>query len=169
VIIGGGFGGLEVAKRLRKADVRVTLIDRNNYHLFQPLLYQVGPGGLAIQQGKYVADAIKRKAIGKEPRGPFRYRDLGSMATIGRAAAVAQIGRLKFRGLIAWILWLAVHLIQIIQVPNRLLILIQWAWNYLTFNRSARIITGTDVGRNDSPRRVNKLIETKRELVESAS
>jgi NADH dehydrogenase len=65
------------------------------------------------------------------------------MATIGRAAAVAQIGNREFCGWFAWILWLVVHLMQIVLFQNRILILLQWAWLYLTFNRSARLITDT--------------------------
>jgi NADH dehydrogenase len=87
---------------------------------------------------------ISQAVSGERDSKPFHYRDLGSMATIGRAAAIAKIGRFEFGGLTAWILWLAVHLFQIVQVPNRLLIVIQWAWNYFTFNRSARIITGSE-------------------------
>ena len=64
------------------------------------------------------------------------------MATIGRAAAVAQIGQRQFCGAFAWLLWLFVHLMLIVQFQNRLLILMQWAWSYVTFNRSNRIITG---------------------------
>ncbi len=66
------------------------------------------------------------------------------MATIGRAVAVAQIGKHEFCGFFAWILWLVVHLMMIVQFQNRLLILIQWGWSYLTFNRSARLIIGED-------------------------
>ena len=110
-----------------------------------------GVAPVAIQQGKYVAALIKRRLNGKAIGKPFKYRDLGSMATIGRAAAIAKIGRFKFHGFFAWILWLFVHLVQIMEFPNRLLILIQWAWNYLTFN-CARIITGSDT-QPPSPRR----------------
>jgi NADH dehydrogenase len=104
-----------------------------------------GVAPVAIQQGKYVADSIAMSTRGETRQDPFRYRDLGSMATIGRAAAIAELGKFKFAGLSAWLLWLFVHVVQIMQFPNRLLILIQWAWNYLTFNRAARLITGTDL------------------------
>ncbi len=72
----------------------------------------------------------------------FHYKDKGTMATIGRAAAVAEIGRRQFCGLFAWLLWLFVHLMLIVQFQNRVLILLQWAWSYATFNRSNRIISG---------------------------
>lgn len=117
------------------------------------LAYAVDPKGqplpgvapVAIQQGKYVANLIRAR-LKNRPVEPFRYHDHGSMATIGRSAAIAQLGSWKFRGRIAWLLWLFIHLIQIVRFENRLLVLIQWAWNYITFNRSARLIT--DVGRS---------------------
>lgn len=107
-----------------------------------------GVAPVAIQQGKFVANSIRAK-LKNRPVEPFRYHDYGNMATIGRSAAIAQLGRWKFRGRIAWLLWLFIHLIQIVRFENRLLVLIQWAWNYITFNRSARLIT--DVGRGRTP------------------
>jgi NADH dehydrogenase len=99
-----------------------------------------GVAPVAMQQGTNVAARIKARLQGKaEPE--FHYVDYGSMATIGRSAAVAKIGRWQFRGMIAWLLWLFVHLIQIVQFENRILVLFQWAWNYFTFSRSARLIT----------------------------
>lgn len=103
-----------------------------------------GVAPVAIQQGKYVARLILAR-LKNVPVRPFQYRDYGNMATIGRSAAVAQLGSWKFRGRIAWLMWLFIHLMQIVRFENRILVLIQWAWNYLTFNRSARLIT--DVGR----------------------
>lgn len=100
-----------------------------------------GVAPVAMQQGKYVAKLIRRRLAGKSLPA-FRYRDYGTMATIGRARAVAMIGRMKFSGLIAWLLWLFIHLMYIIEFENRILILLQWAWNYITWNRSARLITG---------------------------
>jgi len=106
-----------------------------------------GVAPVAIQQGKFAADAIQLRLQGK-PAASFTYRDYGNMATIGRSAAVAQLGRWKFRGRIAWLMWLFIHLIQLVRFENRVLVLIQWAWNYWTFNRSARLIT--DVGRTST-------------------
>ncbi|TWU50659.1 NADH dehydrogenase-like protein YjlD [Rubripirellula tenax] len=102
-----------------------------------------GLAAVAVQQGAHVASVIKQ-SITQPGRtlSPFRYSNKGSMATIGRAAAVAQIGSYKTCGWFAWILWLFVHLMLIVQFQNRLLILIQWAWSYATFNRSNRIILG---------------------------
>jgi NADH:ubiquinone reductase (H+-translocating) len=100
-----------------------------------------GVAPVAMQQGRYVARLIRARLAGKT-RPPFHYRDLGSMATVGRARAVAMIGPLKFSGLAAWLAWLFVHLMYIVEFQNRLLVLFQWAWNYFTWNRSARLITG---------------------------
>lgn len=99
-----------------------------------------GVAPVAIQQGRYVADAIQRRLQG-QPVPPFRYRDKGVLATIGRAAAVADFGTLKFSGYPAWLLWLFVHLMYLVEFQNRVLVLLQWAWHYFTKNRGARIIT----------------------------
>jgi len=75
-------------------------------------------------------------------RLPFKYWDKGTMATIGRSAAVAYKGPIKMRGFIAWLAWLFVHLVNLIGFRNRLVVLVQWAWAYVTFQRSIRLITG---------------------------
>jgi NADH dehydrogenase len=103
-----------------------------------------GVAPVAIQQGAYAAKLIQRRLQNKTTR-PFRYRDRGNMAVIGRSAAVAEIGRLRFHGFPAWLAWLFVHLIYLVEYENRLLVLIQWAWNYFTRNRSARLITQPEV------------------------
>ena len=95
----------------------------------------------AMQEGRYVAKVIARRLRGGNV-GPFRYFDLGNMATIGRAAAVADLHWIRFSGLPAWLVWLFIHLMYIVEFENRLLVFLQWAWNYYTFNRSARLITG---------------------------
>jgi NADH dehydrogenase len=100
-----------------------------------------GVAQVAMQQGRFAANLIQRRLQGK-PLEPFRYKDLGSMATIGRSQAVADLGWLKFSGFPAWLAWLFIHLIYLIEFDNRLLVLFQWAWNYFTLNRSARLITG---------------------------
>jgi NADH dehydrogenase len=94
-----------------------------------------GVAPAAIQMGKHVADVIQ----GKES-GPFRYRDKGSLATIGRSAGVADFGKVRFSGFIAWAAWLVVHIFFLIGFENRLLVMVQWAWNYVTRNRSARLV-----------------------------
>jgi NADH dehydrogenase len=105
-----------------------------------------GVAPVAMQQGRYVADVIQQRLAGRPVR-PFHYRDKGSMATIGRAAAVAQIGWLRLSGLLAWLAWLFIHIMYLIAFENRILVLFQWGWNYVTRNRSARLITGEDLRR----------------------
>jgi NADH dehydrogenase len=103
-----------------------------------------GVAPVAMQQGRYVADLIVRRLRGEAPV-PFHYRDRGAMATIGRAAAVADLGWLRLSGFVAWLAWLFIHILFLIEFQNRVLVLFQWAWNYFTRNRSARLITGPDV------------------------
>jgi NADH dehydrogenase len=100
-----------------------------------------GVAPVAIQQGKFVAKLIKARVAGK-PAPEFRYFDLGSLATIGRSAAVAQFGKVKFSGFLAWVMWLFIHLMKIVNFRNRVLVLMQWAWSYFSYDRSARLITG---------------------------
>ena len=99
-----------------------------------------GTAAVASQQGKHVAAQIKRQLDGKETQS-FVYRDLGQMATIGRASAVCDLGKLQFSGYPAWLTWLFLHLLLLVGHENRILVSMQWCWNYLTRNRSARLIT----------------------------
>jgi NADH dehydrogenase len=103
-----------------------------------------GVAPVVMQQGQYVAQLIQQRLQGHS-LPPFRYKDRGSMAIIGRAQAVADFGRVQFSGLFAWLAWLFIHLISLVEFENRLLVAIQWAWNYFTRNRSARLITGEHV------------------------
>jgi NADH dehydrogenase len=100
-----------------------------------------GVAPVALQQGKAAADNIVRELRG-EPRRGFHYRDKGSLATIGRAAAVAQFGGFHISGYVAWLAWLFIHIFFLIGFRNRMIVLIQWAWSYLTYERGARLITG---------------------------
>ncbi len=100
-----------------------------------------GVAPAAMQQGTYAARAILARMQGKDV-GAFRYRDKGNLATIGRHRAVAAIGKLRFSGYPAWLLWLFIHLLYIVEFESRVLIAIQWAFSYFTFNRGARLITG---------------------------
>jgi NADH:ubiquinone reductase (H+-translocating) len=100
-----------------------------------------GVAPAAIQQGKAAAKNVSRSIQGK-PREDFYYFDKGSLATIGRAAGIAQFGRLHLSGIIAWIFWLTVHIFFLIGFRNRVLVFIQWAWAYFTFESGARLITG---------------------------
>jgi len=105
-----------------------------------------GVAAVAIQQGDWVADTIARD-LENQPRRKFRYHDKGSLATIGRAAAVAQFGKsgkLHLSGYFAWLAWLFIHILFLIGFRNRLMVMIQWAWSYLTYERGARLITGSD-------------------------
>jgi NADH:ubiquinone reductase (H+-translocating) len=95
----------------------------------------------AIQQGHYVAKLIRARLRGKT-LPPFHYFDKGNLATIGRGAAVADLNWICISGWPAWLMWVFVHLLYIVQFQNRLLVMLQWAWLYLTFDRSARLITG---------------------------
>jgi NADH:ubiquinone reductase (H+-translocating) len=100
-----------------------------------------GVAPVAKQQGRYVAELLIARAQGRST-GPFRYRDYGSLATIGRKRAVAQLGRLRLSGFVAWVLWSVAHVYFLIGFRNRLLVATNWAWNYVTFQRGTRLITG---------------------------
>lgn len=99
-----------------------------------------GVAPVAIQMGSYAAQLI-RKRLDNQASKPFQYFDKGSMATIGRGAAIAQMGKVALSGYLAWLAWLFIHLIYLVGFSNRLLVLIQWAWHYITKNREARLIT----------------------------
>jgi NADH dehydrogenase FAD-containing subunit len=98
----------------------------------------------AKQQGSYVAKVLRARFAGAPAPGPFRYRHLGTLATIGRKSAVADFGFARVSGLAAWLLWGAVHIFFLIGFRNRLVVLLDWLWAYLTFKRGARLITGDE-------------------------
>jgi len=100
-----------------------------------------GVAPVAMQMGRYAARLIHNRIKGRESK-PFRYVDKGSLAVIGRNAAVADLGFLKFGGFFAWFAWVFIHIAYLIEYDNRLLVLFQWAWNYVTRKRGARLITG---------------------------
>jgi NADH:ubiquinone reductase (H+-translocating) len=105
------------------------------------LLPQLAP--VAMQQGRYVASVLADRAAGR-PVKPFRYTDKGTMATIGRRAAVAQLPLgIRFTGSLAWLAWLVLHIWFLIGFRNRLSVLLNWAWNYLTWDRAARVVMGS--------------------------
>jgi NADH:ubiquinone reductase (H+-translocating) len=101
-----------------------------------------GVAQVAMQQGAWAAANILRAIEGKPARA-FRYRDLGNMATIGRNSAVADIRGLRLTGFVAWLAWAVVHILNLIGFRNRVLVALQWLWDYLTFQRGARLITGS--------------------------
>ena len=102
-----------------------------------------GTAPVAMQQGRYIARTILRDLKG-EKREPFHFVDKGQMATIGRSRAILEIGRLRLAGSIAWVLWLIIHIYYLTGFKNRLLVVAQWAWSYLTFGRGARLIVNRD-------------------------
>jgi NADH dehydrogenase len=102
-----------------------------------------GVSPVAMQQGRYVARMIERDRR-REAREPFHYIDKGSMATIGRSRAVAQVGRVRLSGFFAWLTWLFVHLWYLIDRRNRVSVFLDWCWSYLTFQHGARLITGRE-------------------------
>jgi NADH dehydrogenase len=120
-----------------------------------------GVAPVAKQQGHYVARLLKARAKGKT-LPPFGYRDFGSLATIGRKRAVAQFGSVKVKGFPAWMLWSLAHIYFLIGFRSRLIVAMNWAWNYVTFRRGTRLITGLSGARmqalqQDSPQRAQML------------
>jgi len=100
-----------------------------------------GLASTAMQQGRYAAKSIRRRARGK-PSQPFHFVDKGNLATIGRARAVAEIKGIQTSGMLAWLIWLSVHIFYLIGLQNRLLVLTRWAFSFVTRGRGARLITG---------------------------
>jgi NADH dehydrogenase len=100
-----------------------------------------GVAPVAMQQGRYVAKALQDRIRLQETK-PFHYFNKGNLAVIGRNAAVADFGFLKINGFLAWLIWAFVHIRYLIEFDNKVLVLMQWAWNYFTRNRGARLITG---------------------------
>ncbi|SFF22511.1 NADH dehydrogenase [Fontimonas thermophila] len=96
----------------------------------------------AIQQGRYVADVIRRRLRGQAPRAPFRYRDLGTMAVIGMNKAVGDLRVVKLTGIAAWLIWAFVHIASLIDAEQRMRVFLQWAWKYCTRKEGDRLITG---------------------------
>ena len=104
-----------------------------------------GVAQVAIQMGQHAVRNILR-SLEHQPLRPFRYRDLGNMATIGRASAIADFGSFRLTGTLAWLAWLFVHILNLIGFRNRLVVFVQWAWAYFSYQRAIRLITGHDPG-----------------------
>ncbi len=102
-----------------------------------------GLAPVAMQQGKWIGRQVAADLASK-PRQPFHYHDKGTLATIGRAAAIADFGKLHISGFLAWLAWLFIHIMFLIGFRNRLVVIISWAWSYLTYKRAARLITGEE-------------------------
>jgi len=103
-----------------------------------------GLAPVAMQQGEHAARQILRRLLHGQPSKPFRYVDRGAMATIGRASAVADLRGLHLSGFIAWFIWVFIHLMYLVGFRNRLIVFLQWMWNYLTFRRGVRLIVERD-------------------------
>jgi NADH dehydrogenase len=111
-----------------------------------------GIAPVAMQEGRYVGHTLAARLKGKREGKPFRYWDKGSLATVGRAYAVADLGKVRFTGFIGWLVWTVVHIFYLIGFRNRVIVMLQWAWIYLTFQRGARLITlepSAHAGRGD--------------------
>jgi len=154
-MIAEAVGGVEVDRAGRVVvNPDCSVGSRQDVFVIGDLANYKGPDGkslpglapVAMQQGEYVADLIARRVKGAGVRGPFRYWDKGTMATIGRAKAVAESMGMHFSGYPAWLAWLFIHIMYLARFENRVMVLFQWFWNYVTRNRSARLITG---GRTD--------------------
>ncbi len=102
-----------------------------------------GIAPVAMQQGEYIAQLIKHQQQGK-PHPPFRYHDVGSLAVIGQNSAVVDLGGIKLTGWMAWLAWVFAHIYYLIEFDNKLIVMVQWGWNYVTRGRGARLITGSD-------------------------
>jgi NADH dehydrogenase len=107
-----------------------------------------GVAPVAKQQGQYVAQALIARHEGRTVQA-FRYRDYGTLATVGRSRAVAQFGKLKVSGLPAWLLWTVAHIYYLIGFRNRFVVALNWAWSYITFERGSRLITGSGAQRSE--------------------
>lgn len=136
-----------------KAQPNLTLPNHPEIYIIGDLALACRPDGrplpgvaqVAMQQGAYAASAIAKRLEGAGDLPPFRYVDKGDMAVIGRAAAVANLFGFHVSGFIAWLIWLFIHLMYLVEFQSRILVFIQWGFQYLTFNRGARLITGSAV------------------------
>jgi NADH dehydrogenase len=111
-----------------------------------------GLAPVAKQQGKYVGRVIKARTRGQRAPGPFRYRDLGTMAIIGRARAVADFGAFTLTGFPAWLAWSMVHLMLLVDFRSRLTVYVNWSWAWFTYGRGARLLTGRAGATRRQPR-----------------
>lgn len=141
-------GELDRQGRARVTE-QLTLPSHDNVYVIGDGALVEQPGGAvpgvapaAMQQGEYVAKRIRAQLRGQAVPA-FRYRDKGSLATIGRAAAVADFGRIRLAGAIAWLVWLVVHIMALVGFRNRVLVFFEWLWSYVTYERGARLITGS--------------------------
>ena len=109
-----------------------------------------GVAPVAMQQGRFAASVIRDRLRGRAPATAFRYRDKGSLATIGRARAVAEFGPVRIAGPLAWLAWLGVHIAYLVGFQNRVLVLTRWTTSFLTRGRGSRLI-GREAGSPERP------------------
>lgn len=154
-MITSAVGGVETDRAGRvPVNPDCTVGNRPDIFVIGDLALLKGPDGrplpglapVAMQEGEYVARVIVGRVKGESPRGPFKYWDKGTMATIGRARAVAETHGFQFSGYLAWLAWLFIHIMYLARFENRVLVLFQWFWNYVTRNRAARLITSPGGG-----------------------
>ena len=119
-----------------------------------------GTAPVAMQQGRYLARTIRLELAGQQ-RKPFHFADKGQMATIGRSRAVVEVGQFKLAGFLAWVTWLVVHIYYLTGFQNRLLVVLQWAWSYLSFRRGARLIVTKEWRFHDTDETPRPPIDTK--------
>ena len=137
-------GRLHVESDLSLAKYNNVFVIGDQAHFKQENGLAVPPlAPAAIQQGQFVAKAIINDLRGI-PRGEFKYLDKGMMATIGRSAAIAQVGKIKLSGFLAWLAWCFVHILYLVGFRNKLMVMLQWGWSYFQFGRGARLITETE-------------------------
>jgi NADH dehydrogenase len=117
-----------------------------------------GVAQAAIQQGRYVGRLISDRIRGRDPKHPFRYRDRGNMAVVGKNFAILEAGHLRMSGLLTWFIWAFIHLMALPQLQNRWRVQSQWLWSYLTGQRSSRLIS-------EAPRRANVAATTEQARV----
>lgn len=143
----GPSGCLPVAEDCSLPGHPEVLVLGDMAHFVQDGTALPGTAQVAMRQGEHAARLIAARLRGCQEAMPFRFQNKGSMATIGKRLAVVDIGRLHLRGRLAWILWLWLHLFQLVRVENRLLVIIQWAWSYVSWSRAASLVTGEDSDR----------------------
>lgn len=134
-------GGVKVTAQLTLPDQPNIFVIGDTACMLQRGKPLPGVAPVAMQEGRYVAHVIKQRVSGKHDLPPFHYRHKGNLATVGRGFALVESGPLRLSGLLAWIIWLSVHIAYLVGFRNRFLVLLQWAWAYLTRQRSARLIT----------------------------
>ena len=138
-------GRVEVGPNLTLPDHPEIFVIGDTAHVVGPHGSLPGLAAVAKQQGAYAARLIAARIAGRMPPAAFRYRDYGNLATIGRREAVADFGRIRLTGRLAWLLWSGVHIYFLIGFRSRMAVALDWLWSYLTYQRGARLITGEDM------------------------